>query len=196
MKLKNSEINRIFDSLGSRREMRYFSENQSQTSVFLSHKHDDKKALFAIKHILEECGARPYIDWMDADMQHQTNSATASTIKRKIQACDSFILVATDGAIASKWCNWELGYGDAYKYPKKHIALFPVEQDDATWSGNEYMQLYPVIEKLNSGMAMDYYYKGVGSNLNEGYYVIYHNEDRVIAAVPLKVWLLGSNING
>ncbi|MBP7359774.1 MAG: toll/interleukin-1 receptor domain-containing protein [Prevotella sp.] len=190
MKLKISEIDRIYDRIYLIGKQRCFSESQSQTKVFLSHKHDDKKALFAIKDILEKCGARPYIDWMDEDMQHQTNAATASTIKRKIQACDSFILVATDGAIDSKWCNWELGYGDAYKYKKHHIALFPVEKDNELWSGNEYMQLYPVIEKLSQteakrkGIVFPYLGK-------EDYYVIY-NKQKVI---PLKEWLQDSNIN-
>ena len=83
-------------------------------------------------------------------MPAYTCGKTADNIKKKIKQYDKFILVATDGAIASKWCNWELGYGDAQKYDNEKIALFPLKQDDHTnWKGSEYLELYPVIEYIN-----------------------------------------------
>ena len=50
-------------------------------------------------------------------------------------------------AIDSKWCNWELGYGDAQKF-KAHIALFPLKPKgsyDYLYKGAEYLSLYPYI---------------------------------------------------
>lgn len=46
-------------------------------------------------------------------MPQVTSGETAIRIKDRIDKCDKFILLATDKAVESKWCNWELGYGDA-----------------------------------------------------------------------------------
>lgn len=46
-------------------------------------------------------------------MPKVTSAETATRIKDRISRCDKFILLATNGAIDSKWCNWELGFGDA-----------------------------------------------------------------------------------
>lgn len=150
MIITESQINRIYDSIPQHQiSERMFTESACRTKVFLSHKHTDRKDLFAVKRILERCGAEPYVDWMDSTMQHSTNAQTAASLKGKIRNSNKFILVATDAAINSKWCNWELGLGDAYKYYQGKLALFPIRQDNHAWSGNEYMQLYPIIERLN-----------------------------------------------
>lgn len=46
-----------------------------------------------------------YVDWLDPSMPARTCGRTAENIKEKIKKYDKFILVATEGAIASKWCN-------------------------------------------------------------------------------------------
>ena len=67
-----------------------------------------------------------YIDSKDPSMPKVTSAKTAENIKARIKQCDKFILLATNGAVESKWCNWELGYGDAHKF-RSHIALFPLK---------------------------------------------------------------------
>lgn len=37
----------------------------------------------------------------------------------------------------SKWCNWELGFGDVQKFAYGKIALFPIRDDEKNWSGSE-----------------------------------------------------------
>ena len=83
-------------------------------------------------------------------MPARTCGRTAENIKEKIKKYDKFILVATEGAIASKWCNWELGFGDAQKYAYGKIALFPIRYDEKDWSESEYLELYPVIGYLDA----------------------------------------------
>ena len=83
----------------------------------------------------------------------KTSGTTAAIIKQQIQKYDKFILVATNGAIDSKWCNWELGYGDSVKFPN-NIALFPFKSkgtSDAQYIGSEYMKLYPYIVYRSAG---------------------------------------------
>ena len=164
---------------------RAYSAFSAATSVFLSHKHSDRTQLFRIKKLLESLGISVYIDWLDASLPEITRGETGKIIKQKIKQYDKFILVATDAAIASQWCNWELGLGDAEKYSKDKIALFPLKEDNKSWSGTEYMEIYPVIE----------YEDGTRKNTNNmyierGYYVKYpYKQNGNREYVSLKHWL-------
>ena len=137
------------------------------TSVFLSHKHTERNLMLKIKTFLEHLGISVYIDWLDERMTASTSGRTAQILKQKIREYDKFILVATDGAIDSKWCNWELGLGDAEKYNKDKIALFPIRQENRNWSGAEYLQIYPTIEYFDRQMVLD------GKITPAGYYICY-----------------------
>ena len=167
-------------------EVRCFTQTQACTSVFLSHKHTDKELMLQIKTMLEHIGINVYIDWLDETMTSNTSGKTAKKLKEKIQQYDKFVLVATNGAIASKWCNWELGLGDAEKYDKDKIAILPIVPDyDYQWEGSEYLQIYPTIE-YQDGSAI---YSN-GTKIPEGYYVLYpkdSNGNRII--VKLTDWL-------
>lgn len=141
-----------------------------KTTVFLSHKHDDLDDLKGVLYFLQQhYNVKIYIDSRDPSMPEHTSPETANNIKCRIQQCDKFILLATNGAIESKWCNWELGYGDSKKY-KDHIALFPMKpkwDSDTSYKGTEYMGLYPHIVYLKLGE-----YVG-GAYCPSGYYVKY-----------------------
>lgn len=174
----------------ARTETRTFSEGgrvSYKTTVFLSHKHSDLEELKDIIGFLRRTyNVDVYIDSMDTNMPSKTNGETAKRIKKIIEKCDRFILLATDDAIESKWCNWELGYGDAQKY-RERIALFPIKEKgvfDYQYKGNEYMQIYPFIayydgsEKYTNGMFVE-----------AGYYVCYYDADGTRIITPLKDWL-------
>jgi len=118
-------------------------------TVFLSHCHDDKEEINqAVVFLRDKGGASIYIDWLDPSMPATTNADTAGIIKTRINACKKFILLATNNAINSKWCNWELGYGDAIK-SLNNIALLVLSENSGTWHGTEYLRLYPRIEESN-----------------------------------------------
>lgn len=159
---------------------------QKKTSVFISHKHDDLNDLKGVIGFLEtEYNVDAYIDSRDPSMPETTSGETADRIKDRIKSCDKFILIATNGAIESKWCNWELGYGDAQKY-QKHIALFPMKPSgeyDSSYKGNEYMQIYPYIVKRKSG---DTY--SDGTPIEPGYYVRY-KDGSSFRITELSEWL-------
>lgn len=127
----------------------------STHSVFLSHKHDEVEELKDAIALLRKYGVNVYIDHLDDEMPKQTSGETAKKIKQKIESNKKFVLLATEKAIASKWCNWELGFGDAHKYIG-NIALLVVKDDHVTWSGNEYLQIYPIIV-LNDNFSNEYY---------------------------------------
>ncbi len=153
-------------------------------TVFLSHRHDDLVQLKQVANLLEQIDSIIYVDWLDPSMPTYTCGKTADNIKMKIKQYDKFILVATDGAIASKWCNWEVGYGDAQKFDAEKIALFPLKQDvNTNWKGNEYLELYPVIEYINGYCTRE----GFSTPFYEGYYVVYNYGEK--KAIKLKEWL-------
>lgn len=159
---------------------------QAQTTVFISHKHDELNDLKGILGFLQQnYGVKVYIDSQDPSLPKKTSPETATQIKNRIERCNKFILLATNGAIDSKWCNWELGYGDAKKF-KEHIALFPMKPEgayDSSYKGNEYLAIYPYIT----------YYYGTekykdGKPIQKGYYVLTEGQDtRTIT--PLESWL-------
>lgn len=140
-------------------ESRTFSKSTSTTSIFLSHSHYDKDVIEQAKIFFENLGISIYVDWADETMPERTNGTTATKIKNQIISVnDKFILLATNNAIASKWCNWEVGIADPFKLPNKKIAILPLADNSGTWNGNEYLQIYPRIEKNPMKLGGEGYY--------------------------------------
>lgn len=156
---------------------------RTRPMVFLSHKHDEQEILQGVVAFLKEEGVDVYVDWMDSSMPAYTNAETAHSLKQKIEIADKFILVATQNAINSKWCNWELGLGDAAKY-KKHIALLPIDKTYETFKGAEYLAIYPYID-YEDGNNKD----TKGRYIREGYYVKYRLDNGNKLLIPFKRWL-------
>ena len=121
-------------------EAKFESRTLADTTVFLSHNHNDIEYVENVVVLLRKVGYKVYIDWQDTSMPPFTNAETAKKIKRKIKECKKFVLLATNNAVNSKWCNWELGYGDSNKYIY-HIALFPLAENSGNWVGNEYLKI-------------------------------------------------------
>lgn len=143
---------------------------KDSVTVFLSHKHNEEEILKKVIKLLEKIGVDVYVDWEDEDMPKATSGETATKIKEKIIQNRKFILLATKDAINSKWCNWELGFGDSHKF-SDNIAIMPIVENDGSWPGNEYLQIYPVIKTRYESLVGDYY-------------VEFNNEE-----ITLKEWL-------
>ena len=118
-----------------------------KTRIFLSHSHIDaqgfsREDLRALIAMLVTLSCNVYIDWLDPDMPSETSEVTANRIKEKIDACDRFLLVATNNAVNSRWVPWELGYADNAK-GVNNIVVLPVADPYGQWEGAEYLRLYP-----------------------------------------------------
>ena len=158
--IRNKSFSAMNEAVGQVKRL----SRADEITVFLSHKHDEMKELTDAIALLHSLGVSVYVDWMDEGMPSVTSEKTAERIKHKIQTNKKFVFLATDAAVASKWCNWELGYGDACKY-SKDISLLPVAENDGTWKGTEYLRIYPSIESDNQ----------LGSNG----YVVKHGATRI-----------------
>ena len=111
-------------------------------------------------------GISVYVDWQDSEMPKNTNGTTAKKIKEKIRQCDKFVLLATEQAIQSKWCNWELGYGDSQKY-FKDIAVMPITNSEGgNFSGSEYLAIYPIITSAYTYTTGTYYVEFEGRKIS------------------------------
>src|SRR5690606_24149632 len=150
--------------------------------IFLSHKHDEREFLEGAISLLKSFGVDIYVDWLDDGMPKTTSGQTAVRIKQKIKSNDKFILLATEGAIDSKWCNWELGLGDAAKYIDQ-IAIFPIKKDYANFTGSEYLEIYPYIFNVDSFQ----YFKG--EYRSTGTYVIFPSINGNDKVLPIDEWL-------
>ena len=128
------------------------------TTVFISHKHDDLDDIQGfISYLEKEYNVVTYIDSMDKRMPQTTCAETAERIKDVIANSNKFILLATNNALASKWCNWEVGIADKTKLPLNNMAILPMLDDNSKlYVGNEYLEIYPYIEEV-SGLYRDKY---------------------------------------
>ncbi|RXR17352.1 TIR domain-containing protein [Flavobacterium amnicola] len=157
----------------------------NKVTVFLSHKHDERSELDAAISFLKRNGVSVYVDWLDEGMPKYTSGKTAERIKNKIKENKKFIFLATEGAINSKWCNWELGFGDAHKYID-NIAVFPVRENGTTFTGSEYLQIYPRIEYVAPNSVS----RQIGGYFTSGYYVITPADSKGISRYhKLEDWL-------
>ena len=170
--------------LSTNESLRNFKSESSylKTKIFLSHKHDEIEYLEGAISLLKSYGVDVYVDWLDEGMPKTTSGLTAVKIKEKIKENHKFILLATEGAINSKWCNWELGLGDAAKYIE-NIALLPIKRDYIDFSGSEYLEIYPYIFNIESYQ----YFKG--SYKSQGTYVVYPSVNGNDKVVPIAEWL-------
>lgn len=130
------------------KEAKFQKKAQAETTVFLSHAHGDVELVRQTVAFLRSLHATAYVDWMDETISEPPNAETASTIRMAINDNDKFVLLATNAAIASKWCNWEIGIADIVKLSKDKFCLLPLADTNGDWKGNEYLQLYPRVEPL------------------------------------------------
>ncbi len=78
------------------------------------------------------------------------NRETASKIQQKIQEADYFFFLATPNSVKSRWCPWEIGYADGVK-KYESIFIIPTQDKYGTYYGNEYLELYQMIDRSSKG---------------------------------------------
>ncbi len=140
----------IFTSKAIREERYHNKAATVRENIFLSHSHKDQNIVEQVVDLLGNQGITVYIDWKDNTMPEVTSPETAARIKRKIAACNKFVLLATNYALASRWVPWELGVADV-STSMEHVAIMPVRDPPHEWKGNEYVGIYSTLEKATDG---------------------------------------------
>ena len=185
MYITRGQLSRVVDSFQQPlNERRMFSAEHPDASIFLSHKHEEKTLLFQVKSFFENLGMSVYVDWLDTSMQHPTDKKTAEDLKKQIDENDKFIFIASNDAMDSPWCSWEIGLGDALKLKDDKIAILPVAENDGIWKKHEYLQIYPHLEYEDGTNHFS-----DGSVITKGYYIKYPYVKGKRDVVKLEKWL-------
>lgn len=139
--------------------------------VFLSHSFRDAEAIAGLKEILEEeAGLTVYVDWVEdgGDLDRaKVTATTASWLRARMRASASLFYVTSEASPASRWMPWELGYFDGFRDGR--VAVLPlVAQSSDAFTGQEYLGLYPTVERLRhtDGGSGIYVTSGPGTHMS------------------------------
>ena len=116
--------------------------------IFLSHAFLDADLVLGVKTLLESKGYSVYVDWIEDSHLNRDNvtKETAERIRERMKHCKNLYYLTSENAKDSKWMPWELGYFDGSK-PSKVWILPLLEYEWQTFKGQEYLSLYPIVNK-------------------------------------------------
>lgn len=182
-----SDLNNLYEGLDYRTKQQFkertFSINEANAknikTVFLSHSHYDKSYIEKAVALLRKIGVDVYVDWLDKTMPETPNNETARKIKGRIKDSHKFVLLVSNNSIKSNWVNWELGFGDANKYID-HITMLAFVEPNQSFSGAEYLSIYPRIEKNRNVIFTNY-----GFQYEDNYEIVFPDGRKI----DLKTWL-------
>jgi hypothetical protein len=136
------------------------AKSLTSKNLFLSHsQHDVALAKWALA-ILEQAGARVYVDARDGGLSTMSVVQIADRLRSVIRECKRLVVTVTENTQTSKWIPWEMGLGDAVA-SEERVALFPLRSNANTseqWARQEYFELYPRIEREYSRISSRYTY--------------------------------------
>lgn len=169
------DIQRLSRDLNEGKQILAKAMNHTGKTVFLSHSKKDEEHLPLVVHLLENHGARVYVDIKDESLPEVPSVETAKILRESLSTCRKFILFVTPHTKSSKWIPWELGVGDGDKGPK-NVALMPVANhtSEQVWSEQEYLGLY---DRIVWGNFKD----------QEPEWLVYNHHEN--SAVKLREWL-------
>jgi hypothetical protein len=119
--------------------------------IFLSHSFDDAEIIFGVKKMIEALGLTVYVDWID-DAKLDRSKVTvkiAAILRDRMKTCSSLVYAHSTNSQNSVWMPWELGYFDGLR-PRQVWILPLVANSDGEFKDQEYLGLYPSVEKLGN----------------------------------------------
>ena len=115
--------------------------------IFLSHSFADKELILGAALILEDAGYTVYVDWRDDPLldRSKVTPATATVLRHRMKLSRCLFYSTTTTSSDSKWMPWELGFKDGHN---TRAAILPIVlTPTATFAGQEYLGLYPYVDK-------------------------------------------------
>ncbi|WP_338665908.1 TIR domain-containing protein [Pararoseomonas sp. SCSIO 73927] len=121
--------------------------------IFLSHSMTDADVVLGVKRILEEeGGVKVFVDWVEHPQldRSKVKPEVADMLRQSMKASSSLVFATSETSPSSKWMPWELGYFDGLKGGEK-VAILPlVESTHGSFVGQEYLQLYRKVERVEN----------------------------------------------
>lgn len=139
--------------------------------IFLSHCLRDAEVIAGVKAYLEGFGLSVYVDWIEDQQldRSRVTPATADLLRARMRQSESLLFATSDSSPSSKWMPWELGYFDGLRQGR--VAVFPlVAREGEGFAGQEYLGLYPKVEKLQlpGGATSPFVTRGAGTRTYMG----------------------------
>lgn len=147
--------------------------------IFLSHAYNDRTTVIGVYAILRSMGFSVYVDWIHDPKLSRTlvTPATAAVLRKRVRQSDSLMYATTQSSTNSKWMPWECGFFDGHD---GHVAILPVvASTSSTYSGQEYLGLYPIAAK-----------NSYSSGRNQ---LWIHNQNNMSISVYYDQWIRGQN---
>jgi hypothetical protein len=119
--------------------------------IFLSHSVDDAEIIYGVKKMIQALNLTVYVDWIeDAQMDRtKVTAKTAAVLRKRMKTCSSLVYAHSANSPSSAWMPWELGYFDGFR--PRHVWILPLVSDyDSEFKDQEYLGLYPPVEKLSN----------------------------------------------
>jgi hypothetical protein len=126
-------------------------KSTSEYDIFLSHSYKDKEVILGLKGFIESLGYSVYIDWVVDTQLDRTfvSRETAKLLKDRMKSCKCLFYAFSMNSPNSVWMPWELGLFDGIK---GKAAVLPINDSGFVqneFKGQEYLELYPYIDKGN-----------------------------------------------
>lgn len=146
--------------------------NIQKYDIFISHSFKDKLLIEKLIKLFKLDGINVYVDWIEnpeLNRKRVTNK-TVNIIRESMKNCKSLAYVSTEYSTDSKWCPWELGYGDGYH--KGKVCILPIlNSEETTFKGQEYLGIYPYIDYVKSDEGRYHFYVNDPNN-NDNYCIL------------------------
>ncbi|MFI8662073.1 TIR domain-containing protein [Rhodococcus qingshengii] len=143
----------------ARQSFKSFDALSGRYDIFLSHSVRDAVAIAGLRNLLLNQGLSVYVDWIDDPQldREQVSATTAGQLRQRMQNSNALVYATSRASVQSRWMPWELGYFDGFKGADQ-VSICPIESSDqSVFDGQEYLGLYKVIEKVNTGRGVEPY---------------------------------------
>ncbi len=162
------------------------SSRRTEHDIFLSHAFPDKAAVQVVRDQLVAAGYKVYVDWIE---DHQldramASAATADLLRDRLRRCGALVFCVSTNSPLSKWMPWELGFADALM---GKVFVLPLDEGAvARAKGQEYLRLYPIVERADLRGFLDRHLRKFAQvGVREGELAMTAgNADRMIENMP------------
>lgn len=126
--------------------------------VFLSHSSNESEdILLGVKDFLEQYDLSVYVDkYNDSDLSpDDVTKETAARLRNRLVNSSTLLYVHSGHSTNSRWMPWELGFMDG---KSGKVGVLPVTKSpDRMYSREEYLTLYPYIDKFRGKISQNDY---------------------------------------
>jgi hypothetical protein len=119
--------------------------------IFMSHSNEEVRVIAGVKLIVERhTSLSVYVDWIEDDQMDssQVTPQTAGMLRQRMRHSRFLLYVTSQPSPKSRWMPWELGYFDGLRPDR--VGILPIVRTSGdSFTGHEYMGLYPSYELIN-----------------------------------------------